>query len=272
MGVPLTEQIVQSFMGRFSKEQLEETILHENSAGHRVIEKFLKILEIIIQEPGSAFKRFLPSIIDICMNHIYPIIAQRPSPDLKQVLYQLLHELLVNNWRYFFKGSVLTKLNNEAETVEHEPQFISIMQSYGQSFLQPDIGVFRQNLESLEQLNAKWKLYRKPLFHSGMLFQFLNVLHQVLVLRSHDLLQEEIVVTVYNMASVDFEKFYSDFLPQFLTGCEGIDDTQKTLLAQNFKIDKDLPTFTQSVQRFVNDLRYYQQVNSSLPAGSVQFH
>ena len=53
---------------------------------------------------------------------------QRPSPDLKQVLYQLLHELLVNNWRYFFKGSVLTKLNNEAETVEHEPQFISIMQ------------------------------------------------------------------------------------------------------------------------------------------------
>ena len=71
-----------------------------------------------------------------------------------------------------------------------------------------------------------------------MLFQFLNVLHQVLVHRSHDLLQEEIVVTVYNMASVDFEKFYSDFLPQFLTGCEGIDDTQKTLLAQNFKIDK----------------------------------
>ena len=71
-----------------------------------------------------------------------------------------------------------------------------------------------------------------------MLFQFLNVLHQVLVLRSHDLLQEEIVVTVYNMASVDFEKFYSDFLPQFLAGCEGIDDTQKALLAQNFKIDK----------------------------------
>ena len=60
----------------------------------------------------------------------------------------------------------------------------------------------------------------------------------MLVHKSHDLLQEEIVVTVYNMASVDFEKFYSEFLPQFLTGCEGIDDTQKNMLGQNFKIDE----------------------------------
>ena len=78
----------------------------------------------------------------------------------------------------------------------------------------------------------------QPIFCAGMLFQFLNVLHQVLVHKSHDLLQEEIVVSVYNMASVDFEKFYNEFLPQFLAGCEGIDDTQKALLAQNFKIDE----------------------------------
>jgi len=36
-----------------------------------------------------------------------------------------------------------------------------MFQSYGQSFLQTDIAVFRQNLESLEVLNAKWRLYRK---------------------------------------------------------------------------------------------------------------
>ena len=38
--------------------------------------RFLQILEIIVQEPGSAFKTFLPSIISICMEHIYPIIAE----------------------------------------------------------------------------------------------------------------------------------------------------------------------------------------------------
>ncbi|XP_052781970.1 exportin-6-like isoform X2 [Mya arenaria] len=271
MGVAFTEQTIQIFMGLFSKEQLAETISHESSAAHRVIEKFLKILQIIVQEPGSSFKRFLPSIINICLDYIYPTIAQRPSPDMKCVLYELLHELLLNNWRYFFKGSVLTSLNNRVETVENEEHFTAIMQSYGQSFLQTDIAVFRQNLESLESLNSKWKLYKKPVFYTGMQIQFMNVLLQVLVHKSHDLLQEEIVVTVYNMAAVNFERFYGEFLPQFLSGCEGIVASQKTMLSSNFKLEKDLPTFTQDLQRFINDLRYYRLMNSSLPEGSVQF-
>jgi hypothetical protein len=71
-----------------------------------------------------------------------------------------------------------------------------------------------------------------------MLSQFMNVLLQVLVHKSHDLLQEEIVVTIYNMASVDFDRFYSEFLPHFLTGCDGLDNGQKHMLGQNFKVEK----------------------------------
>ena len=71
-----------------------------------------------------------------------------------------------------------------------------------------------------------------------MLLQFLNVLIQVLVIKSHDLLQEEIGITIYNMASVDFDSFYANFLPQFLASCEGVDQNQKTILGQNFKMDK----------------------------------
>ena len=71
-----------------------------------------------------------------------------------------------------------------------------------------------------------------------MLAQFLNVLIQVLVHKSHDLLQEEIAITVYNMASVDFDAFYSNFLPHLLTVCEGLDENQKAILAANFKIEK----------------------------------
>jgi hypothetical protein len=35
------------------------------------------------------------------------------------------------------------------------------MHAFGQSFLQPDIAIFKQNLEALETLNSKWKLYQK---------------------------------------------------------------------------------------------------------------
>ncbi|KAK3797258.1 hypothetical protein RRG08_030482 [Elysia crispata] len=269
MGVAFTEKVIHTFMNIFSGELLTQTIHQETSGAFRVIENFLKILELIVQEPGSQFKAFLPRIISISMDQIYPIVAPRPSPDMKSAIYHLLHEILTNNWRYFFKGSVLDMMNESGDGLENGAQFTSILQAYGQSFLQTDISIFRQNLESLEALHLKWKLYSKRIFREVMIHQFLKVLLQVLVQKSHDLLQEEIVISVYNMAAVDFDAFFSDFLPSFLTSVEGIDDGQKTILAENFQIDRDLPSFTQSVQRFVNDIRYYSLINNSLPAGSV---
>ena len=76
------------------------------------------------------------------------------------------------------------------------------------------------------------------IFTEVMLAQFLNVLIQVLVHKSHDLLQDEIAITVYNMASVDFDAFYANFLPHLLTSCEGLDENQKAVLAANFKLEK----------------------------------
>lgn len=271
MGVPFTEQTIHTFMNLFSREQLAETIQQETSVAFRVIEKFLKILELIVAEPGSAFKAFLPRIIEICMEQIYPLVSPRPTPDIKVSLYELLHAVVANNWRYFFPNSIIKIMQRQDESVQHAPEFTAIFQAYGQSFLQPDITIFRQNLQSLENLNFKSQLYTKSIFRETMLWQFLTVLLQVLVHKSHDLLQEEIVVTVYNMAAVDFDMFYTNFLPHFLTSAEGLDDNQRQVLAQNFKIEKDLPSFTQSVQRFTNDIRYYRQINSSLPAGSVTF-
>lgn len=271
MGVPFTEQTIHTFMNLFTREQLAETIQQETGVAFRVIEKFLKLLELIVVEPGSAFKAFLPRIINICMEQIFPIISPRPSPDIKSSLYEVLHSLIVNNWRYFFPNNVIATMQKQEATIEHYSDFSAIFQAYGQSFLQPDIGVFKQNLESLEALHYKWKLYSKRVFREKMLWDFLTVLMQVLVHKSHDLLQEEIVITVYNMAEVDFDLFYTKFLPHFLQSMDGLDDNQRTVLVQNFKLEKDLPSFTQSVHRFTNDIRYYRQINSSLPAGSVTF-
>ncbi|RXN01668.1 Exportin-6, partial [Acipenser ruthenus] len=240
MGVPFTEQIIQTFLNMFTREQLAESILHEGSAGCRVVEKFLKILQVVVQEPGQAFKPFLPSIISLCMEQVYPIVAERPSPDVKAELFELLNQVLHHNWRYFFKSSVLASVQRgvSEEPMENEAQFIAIMQAFGQSFLQPDIHIFKQNLAYLESLNSKQKLYHKKLFRTTMLFHFLNVLLQVLVHKSHDLLQDDIALAVYNMASVDFDGFYSAFLPEFLNSCQGVDSNQRTVLGRNFKMDR----------------------------------
>nr|XP_055221565.1 exportin-6 isoform X2 [Gorilla gorilla gorilla] len=240
MGVPFTEQIIQTFLNMFTREQLAESILHEGSTGCRVVEKFLKILQVVVQEPGQVFKPFLPSIIALCMEQVYPIIAERPSPDVKAELFELLFRTLHHNWRYFFKSTVLASVQRgiAEEQMENEPQFSAIMQAFGQSFLQPDIHLFKQNLFYLETLNTKQKLYHKKIFRTAMLFQFVNVLLQVLVHKSHDLLQEEIGIAIYNMASVDFDGFFAAFLPEFLTSCDGVDANQKSVLGRNFKMDR----------------------------------
>uniref|UniRef100_A0A2C9JQK7 Exportin-1/Importin-beta-like domain-containing protein n=1 Tax=Biomphalaria glabrata TaxID=6526 RepID=A0A2C9JQK7_BIOGL len=187
----------------------------------------------------------------------------------RELLAQTIHHETSGAFRVIENqnGFELFKTVDICKFVNYCLQFV--FQAYGQSFLQTDISLFKQNLESLEALHFKWKLYNKKIFSEVMSHQFLKVLMQVLIQKSHDLLQEEIVISIYNMAAVDFDAFFTDFLPHFLASIEGIDNSQKAVLAKNFKIDRDLPSFTQSVQRFVNDIRYYCLVSSSLPAGSV---
>lgn len=78
MGVPFTEQIIQTFLNMFTREQLAESILHEGSTGCRVVEKFLKILQVVVQEPGQVFKPFLPSIISCAWSRCIPSSLSAP--------------------------------------------------------------------------------------------------------------------------------------------------------------------------------------------------
>ena len=72
------------------------------------------------------------------------------------------------------------------------------------------------------------------------------------------------------MASVDFNVFFNEFLPQFLDSQE-LDSNQKQMLRTSFKTDTDMPTFNSNMNRFIGDLRYYKTCNASLPIGSVKF-
>ncbi|KAM9457944.1 exportin-6 [Clarias gariepinus] len=272
MGVAFTEQVIQTFLSMFTREQLAVSILQEGSAGSKVVEKFLKILQVVVQEPGQTFKPMLPSILSLCMEQVYPIVADRSCPDVKVEMFELLFQILHQNWRFFFKTSVLNSVQRAGaeEHMENEAQFIAAMQAFGQSFLQPDIHIFKQNLNYLEVLNTKHKLYHRKLFRNSMLFHFINVLLQVLLHKSHDLLQDDITMALYNMAAVDFSAFFSSFLPEFLNSCQGLDPHQRTTLARNFTPERDLPSFSQGVYRLVNDLRFYRLCNGSLPPGTLK--
>jgi len=85
----------------------------------------------------------------------------------------------------------------------------------------------------------------------------------VLATGSHELLREEIGLSIYAMASAQFDAFFQQILPNYLVTCQGIVDQQRILLKNGFAVDTDLPSFTQNVHQFTYDLRCYRSTNSS---------
>ena len=278
MGADSVNQVVHTVLTLFSSDQLTESVDNEGSAGIKVIEKLLEILQLVVKETSATFRRFIDSSLTLCLDQIYPQIADKPTSDIKGPLFVVLYHVLLYNWRHFFKSSAVKKLMEgslEQSTgldsgMQEQTRFINILHAFGQSFLQPDISVFKQNLAALEDINAKWKLYHKPVFTQHLIVQFLTVLLQVLVNNSHNLLKEEITMALYNMALVDFQVFFNEFIVQFLESQE-LDQNQKEMLKTSFKTDTDMPSFNSNMNRFIGDLRYYKTCNSSLLVGSVKF-
>ena len=73
------------------------------SAGCAALEKFLRLLRLIVSEPSAAFRRLLPAVLELALDRLYPLLAERPAPDLKVPLFELLAAVLEHNWRYFFR-------------------------------------------------------------------------------------------------------------------------------------------------------------------------
>ena len=275
MGAQFVEQSVHTFFSMFGSSQLSEVLLQKKGVLEtRVVERFLSILTFIVSEPGSTFRKFVSMTLSLCLETIFPLIADQPASEIKTSFYNLLFHTLLHNWNFFFKSNLKAFHNNNGQNsddMEHREAFLGVMKAFGQSFMQTDIAVFSQNVASLEQLNQKWRLYTKPVFKKNLLADFLSVFLRALIAKTHNLLKEEIGTAVYNMSSTDFPVFFGTFIPQFLSGVEQLDDNQRQILADSFQPVTDLPSFQGGLDRFINDLRYYQLVNASLPQGSVKF-
>lgn len=271
----------------------------ENSA-LKVIIKFLRLLGLIIKQTSfNASLRFLlPGIIDFTVAHIQSnLISVKSSTciyfnnvsgqsydtygKLLRVYYRFLYDLMLNNCRYFFPLSNVNKITFDSggngSTAEnannHIRHFESIMEIFGQSFMQPEnIQLYRQNVEALESLNETIKLFSRASFKSTFLERFLYLFVQTLLDRSLDLLDELLYTMVYLLVEVDFVHFYDVFIPKFLVNIQHLNDMQRSELVANFNVGRlqsatheaqiDFPTFSANLNRLLCDIRFYHKCNS----------
>lgn len=78
----------------------------------------------------------------------------------------------------------------------------------------------------------------------------MTVLLNVMVNKSHTILSDEISMTIYNMASVDFDYFFSKFLPEYLKQTDNIRNDQRQFLRQK----RMQPVKVQNIFYFLNNI------------------
>ena len=107
MGPDTIENTIGTFINIFNKDQLTQVIVNEGSAGIRVIEKFLGILQFVVKESDVSFRKFIDSTLNLCLDYIYPLVADVSTLVFREIIYVL------TNLRYLliFRGlQLISKL------------------------------------------------------------------------------------------------------------------------------------------------------------------
>lgn len=235
LGSAFIQQTVDTFHSVFTPDQLT-TLAGPEGGGSSGVEVFLRILGFFVRERSKVFKNFLPEIVSLCLDRIYPIVAEQPAVTIRLALFDVLKHILLENWKFFYPSGVMPSQASEgqADELQNEQYFMAILQAFALSFTQCDINQFKQNLATLKELNEHRKLFQKGHFRAHMLFPLLETLFQALSSGSFDILVEEVVSVIYDLAAVDFAAFFSTFIPQLLTNASGLTDPQRHELAAHF--------------------------------------
>ncbi|XP_063825947.1 exportin-6 [Ostrinia nubilalis] len=202
------------------------------------------------------------AVLALLHHHALPR-ARDDAPDLARAAHRLLASVLIHRWRYFFTP----KCEGE-ESARRMGELREALAALGRALMQPDIELLRIALATLDALNTKWKLYHKMIFRTEFLSEFISVLLASLAEGgARALLRDEALGALHSMAGVDFAAFRAAFLPHFLRAVPGLHPDHARAL-HDFPPDTDLPTFTQNIQRLMNDVKCYRAYNALAPAAA----
>jgi len=165
--------------------------------------------------------------------------------DIKPAMFTLLYNSIVFNVKYFFT----------APSAESNQKLLCVLKLFSDSFAQTDVNVFKQNLEALELLNNKTDLYRRNIFLENIWFPSMKLLMDTLISKSHHLLHDQITLVVFNMASVNLDVFYHQFIPGYMK--QSSLAPYSSILIPLLGTERDYPSFVTGLNRFLNDGCFY---------------
>ncbi|KAG6618556.1 exportin-6-like protein [Phytophthora cinnamomi] len=268
-------EIMRTFVEIFNDNQLSAVLHTQGNAGLMVLCGFLQLLKIVVEEPTSVFSSFLQNILDLCFGPLKESIFSHPESDSVILGYfvALVEQLLEKHYRFFivYSGQFTPDGVRERGYASDQAHtyFLSIFQSLASvlsregSNLAPRI--CKQVLGLLDRVDKAQSLFAFTGFQSELRMGFLSTLMNILTRGEMNLLQDEVIQLLHRVAAVDFASFYQVFLNGYIKEIL----TQPQLEAAS-KMDgeclqwsgqTDLPTFSQEVVAFLNDLKVIKAQN-----------
>ncbi|POM77257.1 Exportin-6-like protein [Phytophthora palmivora] len=271
-------EIMHTFVETFNDSQLSGV---QGNAGLMVICGFLQLLKIVVEEPTSVFSSFLQNILDLCFGPlkelvcgVFQTIFSHPESDSVILGYfvALVEQLLEKHYRFFIVYSGFTpdgaRERGYASDQAHT-YFLSIFQSLASvlnregSNLAPRI--CKQVLGLLDRVDKAQGLFAFTGFQNELRMGFLSTLMNILTRGEMNLLQDEVIQLLHRVAAVDFASFYQVFLNGYIKEIltqpqlEAASKMEGECLQWSGQVD--LPTFSQEVVAFLNDIKVIKAQN-----------
>lgn len=76
IGTSQAEKVIRTLLEIYSQQNIEQALKQECPHGIKAIEQLLKLFQIIVKEPAAPFRKFLPQILGICLNNVFPFVIQ----------------------------------------------------------------------------------------------------------------------------------------------------------------------------------------------------
>ncbi|CAG5045982.1 unnamed protein product [Parnassius apollo] len=225
------------------------------------LERLVECVRLGVEAGGGGVR--VRAVLALLHQHVLPRAGPH-APALARAAHRLLASVLLHRWRYFFPHKC-----EGTESARRTSELRGALSALGQALLTDDIELLRTAFSTLDLLNTKWKLYHKVIFRSEFLFEFLSVVISGLAAGgARALLRDEALAAAHAMACVDFAAFRLSFLPRFLHALPGLAPHHAAHL-QQFPPDTDLPSFTQNIQRLMNDVNCYRAYQSLTSADNM---
>ncbi|KAI9990865.1 hypothetical protein PInf_018482 [Phytophthora infestans] len=268
-------EIMRTFVDIFNDSQLSGVLYNQGNAGLMVLCGFLQLLKIVVEEPTSVFSSFLQNILDLCFGPLKEVIFSHPESDSVILGYfvALVEQLLEKHYRFFivYSGQFTPDGARERGYASDQAHtyFLSIFQSLASvlsregSNLAPRI--CKQVLGLLDRVDKAQGLFAFTGFQSELRMGFLSTLMNILTRGEMNLLQDEVIQLLHRVAAVDFASFYQVFLNGYIKEIltqpqlEAASKMEGECLQWSGQVD--LPTFSQEVVAFLNDLKVIKAQN-----------